>query len=417
LWSWLCLVSCASVDQFGARINDNNLNSQDAMNRETLLNIVRASRYQSLNFIAVTQITGGQAETLTTGLPTITLGPAQAIAQHQFPFSNSLSSGVTGGFQSNPLVSSAFQEGMLSAISPKVLAMLIATHPRETVFYSVIDSIKVTIRDVAVLYRNDPQNDSPQDGNLTCRDEVRNIAYHAKPKTMITYFQNQQYCNYSKFALFLYTGLSYGLSAEIVSAAAASKPPAPKTVPGAAPAAASGAAPAAAPGAAPGAANSNATSTPQAVGQLCFDPALAISEFKPSVNTMKSICGGGKIFPSKNASNSFTFPAFGDTKISLTFRSTIGVFNYLGQILRNNLGDSVHYNTAETRALTRYPFLDIIQGGGVNCYVSVSYGGQFYCVPEGDDNTAMLLDILEQLRNLSITPNDLNSAFSVRLID
>jgi hypothetical protein len=43
------------------------------------------------------------------------------------------------------------------------------------------------------------------------------------------------------------------------------------------------------------------------------------------------------------------------------------------------------------------------------------YGGQFYCVPSYSRHTAMLMDILIQLRNLSIQSADLNSAFTVRL--
>ena len=39
---------CAAVDQYQARVDDANLNSQNALNNETLLNIVRSSRFESL---------------------------------------------------------------------------------------------------------------------------------------------------------------------------------------------------------------------------------------------------------------------------------------------------------------------------------------------------------------------------------
>jgi hypothetical protein len=134
-WSALAfgfwLAACASVDQFGSRTYDGNLNSQNATNQEILLNIIRASSYQSTNFFAITQVTGSQVETLTTGLPTITLGPGLTTAQRQAVISDSLANGVTGGYQSNPLVSSTFSEGMLSPTSLRTIALLFWSHPRE----------------------------------------------------------------------------------------------------------------------------------------------------------------------------------------------------------------------------------------------------------------------------------------------
>src|ERR1700743_1383387 len=123
----LLLSACATVAQFGERIYDGNRNAVLAQNQETLVNIVRASNLQPLNFVGISQVSGGQTESLNSGLPTITLGPAQTIAQHQFQFTNSLQSGVSGGYQASPLVSTAFSTGMLSPISPKILAFLVAT--------------------------------------------------------------------------------------------------------------------------------------------------------------------------------------------------------------------------------------------------------------------------------------------------
>ncbi|WP_459162095.1 hypothetical protein [Bradyrhizobium japonicum] len=103
--SFLLLASCAAVDQFGERIYDGNRNSQLAQNQETLVNIVRSSHLQPLNFVAITQVSGGQTESLNTGLPTVTFGPLQTVAQHQYQISNSVQSGVSGNYQSAPLVS------------------------------------------------------------------------------------------------------------------------------------------------------------------------------------------------------------------------------------------------------------------------------------------------------------------------
>jgi hypothetical protein len=132
---------CATVDQFGSRIYDGNINSQSALNQETVLNIVRASRYQPLSFVAITQVTGGQMEALSTGLPTISLGPHQPVNDQVYQISNSLSSQFSGGYQSNPLISTQFQDGMLSPVPLRTLSQLIASHPRETVFYSLVTKL------------------------------------------------------------------------------------------------------------------------------------------------------------------------------------------------------------------------------------------------------------------------------------
>jgi hypothetical protein len=75
-----------------------------------------------------------------------------------------------------------------------------------------------------------------------------------------------------------------------------------------------------------------------------------------------------------------------------------------------------YYSVFPRALLGLEPFLNIVSDRiGDVCYTYVVYGGQSYCVPSDSAHTAMLLDIPENLRNLSIQPSDLNSAFTVRL--
>src|SRR3972149_6602612 len=82
----LLLSSCGLVDHFSPRVYDANLNSNQVLNQETLLNIVRESQFQPLNFVVISQLAGQHTETLNNGLPTITFGPGQTTAQHQAVF-------------------------------------------------------------------------------------------------------------------------------------------------------------------------------------------------------------------------------------------------------------------------------------------------------------------------------------------
>jgi len=153
----MALQACATVDQFGNRVGDGNRNSQDALNEETLLNVLRASKGQTPNFIGISQIAGSQMEALSTGLPAVNIGPHQTQAQQIYSITNSVSSTVNGSYQASPLVTTSFQEGMLAPIDFKEIALLVSSHPREIVFHAVIDSITLSSDIGTATYGTIPQ--------------------------------------------------------------------------------------------------------------------------------------------------------------------------------------------------------------------------------------------------------------------
>ena len=65
------------------------------------------------------------------------------------------------------------------------------------------------------------------------------------------------------------------------------------------------------------------------------------------------------------------------------------------------------------------PYLKILPVNGPSnaCYASATYEGQTYCVPLEAAHTSMLMDIAVILRNLNITPTDLNAPVSVRIAE
>jgi hypothetical protein len=171
----MLLSSCAFVDHFAPRVYDNNLQSQDALSQETLVNIVRASRFQPLTFVAVSQLSGGQTETLNTGLPTLTFGPGQTNAQKQLIFaSNSLASSATSSFQTAPLQTTLFHQGMITPISLKTAAILLASYPRESVYFAVLEGIRLTTTDYVYYLRNDPSDEWFE--GITSNEQCRVIA-------------------------------------------------------------------------------------------------------------------------------------------------------------------------------------------------------------------------------------------------
>jgi hypothetical protein len=395
--------SCAIVDQFEERIYGSNLESQNAMNQETLLNIIRASRYQTMNFIALTQVSGGQQETLSTGLPTITIGPAQTVAQHQFQVSNSLSSQATGNFQSNPLVSTTFQSAMLSPVSPRTVALLAASHPREAVFYSLLDAIVLSDGKFIVRFENNEVDATGASLDVHCSrlggDYTRND---------LQLFEG--YCNYAAFTEMLRLLMSSGLTAELQPVE-----------------------------------NVAQKDAPLATGHICFDRSRRVigydaspvcGETKPVLAPVPKPARSVGSSPAPDAATAappiaakpvapkpstnfqrLTIRGVGTFDVTFSFRSPVSVYRFYGTLFGQGGGGHYRYQASALKHFfaENEPFIAITSDASSGCYTSVTYGSQFFCVPSYAKNTALLFTMLQELRNLSIQSTDLNSAFTVRL--
>jgi hypothetical protein len=114
-------------------------------------------------------------------------------------------------------------------------------------------------------------------------------------------------------------------------------------------------------------------------------------------------------------------PAASKLYFSPRLRSPVGVYAYLGEVMNRENADLtgpafLSYATLQAKNRFGSTFLDIVQGGpAAACGVAIEYGGRSYCVKDGDRSTSNLLALLQDLRNLSITPADLNAPFSVRV--
>jgi hypothetical protein len=70
-------------DNLGSQITHSNLSSQRATHPKVLINVIRVSRDQAVNFIAAVRVDDSQTETLSKGLRTIAFGSAQTAANNQ----------------------------------------------------------------------------------------------------------------------------------------------------------------------------------------------------------------------------------------------------------------------------------------------------------------------------------------------
>ena len=393
------LQACAATDQFAPRIYSSNINSQVALDHETLLNIARASRLQPLTFVAITKAAGNQNSDLKIGLPTFNLASGLFFPNNQALFSGNMTdNSIQGTFESNPLISSVFQQGMMSPISPKTLALLLTSHPREIIFYAAVDGIKMSSAKHAYYFKNDPSNDAydKQPLNQLCRelDSVSPGAVrHAQAVLKLRPDYNYD-CNFSEFSYLLEYALAEGLTAYFEN-------PSPKQL----------------------GSNSGADSSKQGKstatvdgsggqGYLCFDPTLARPELKAEAISTGNPCGAkraSKDIPFKFGAEQFT--------VELRFRSPLGIYAYLGKLLREGTADRIILQDPEVVYIRDQRFVDVTSAT-TNCTLAAVSDGIFACVPPVNSaSTLVLIDMLEQLRNLNISPADLNSSVSVRLSD
>lgn len=437
----LC-ASCASVDQYGSRIHDGNTNAQFATNQEILLNILRASRYESYVWTPVNQFSGGQMEAVNATLPTFFFGPHLPAADHIYSLSTALNSQVSGNYQSNPILTSTFQEGMLTPVSLKSIAKLMTVFPREIVLYALIQSITITRipSNISTTFINDPvqnyiqrpqQQIDPNDLSQIKNEECESMAYH---NSYVQNFSNGYNCTYAKFEDFLTYLMEEGLSVELVSQKNPSTAASPQQ-----------------------GQSAQASAASNLVGKFCFLPGSAASSIQGSgLSTLKDwICAtsdgqsgsddGTTPAPKLTVTQVVTKKTATGTEITTTetpeqtssrkkavyvkiegvnvlldfnIRSPAQFLSYLGLWLRYaNVVETPRYRTLTAqRVLGNQRYLDIVSGtnsGG--CYSAVTFESAGYCVPQGATHTAMLMDLAMVLRNLNISPSDLNAPVTVRL--
>jgi hypothetical protein len=336
---------------------------------------------------------------------------------------------------------------MLTPVDLKTIASLQTYYPREVIFYSLIEGIDLKLQSSPPQYAslvNDPSEayydiDDPYNLDRTQCDKIINgndnfeVLFHRNPRKGL--------CSYAKFLNLLSLLFEYGLDTELVQ------------IPAQQPAQVQ--------------ANQSNIVT---VGRFCFDKFLIPGElirnadFPPCGLDRKQPAGGTivtaetethkaddvvintktksdtktitttktSVLPITGHSFSFTFEGVGRVEITFRVRSPNGFLSYLGSWYnaRNKIAFE-RYDRKKAKRVAYYdsisaqqifdngPYLSIvnINGPSAECYSSVNYEGQTYCVPLGATHTSMLMDIAIMLRNLNISPSDLNAPVSVRVTD
>jgi hypothetical protein len=439
----LCGAGCQTLDKisYEPRSYEVNLGTQNLREELILLNVVRASRYEPLNFTTLSKYTAsgtlgaGASAQRNIGIDfELFRNSAQAPANPSLVGSSPLNTvGATGTLTSSnsfdlaPLDNADFYENFLATLTPQQINILVnAGLSREAVFYSLIDSIDINLTEAGqrkvsqsikpansytkLRFKNDPSNDSWEgvsSKEAFSRCEQAALAdrragkseggYHWAPfYTGFWLGKHLRDCHYHKFLLLVNEAFQYG-----VTTAAVPKPPSPKA-----------SNPLFASATAPGLA---ARLAEQADIILCFDPAIA-ADYGHSVWPQSSCAkpqgkGGKEAGPAPLSQPLVSRLGAYDQSMQPVLRSPYGVFQYYGKLLRT--GTEVKLPPGTGRE-TEDRDLFQVTGDASGCFVQTGYAGRNYCIPgEGAAQTKEVLTLLIALVNLSTVRSSLPYTSSV----
>ncbi len=368
------LGACTVLDTIDPRYDTINRSTARARNESIFLNIVRASRNDPLNFVALNRVGGTTQASGTLSAPTFLIGPAPLpVTIGRTTTFNDRSANATmsaiNTFDISLLETGNFYAALMAPVGLPDLATFIRQgYPRELLFWLFTDSVRIT-----------------RDGQTR---EVRNDPYDIKDCEA-----DPEHC----FPRLIDIASTTGLTVEtrvVVSGAKGDK------------------------------------SSRTTMGRLCFDPILAakakvdnpepMSLQNPGLNR-RPICGkdpwteAGRRGGGSNSVQFASGPARrGPVEFEITTRSTFGIYRYLGRILAAQMTEEIRLRDSRSYPGEDPRLLAVTQDASA-CFVDLVYEGEHYCVPERADNTKRIFGLLAQLLALKTTVQDLGITPVVRV--
>ena len=406
------LAACAVMDyQLEPRAGVINHQTDNARNNEILLNIVRASYSQPLNFVPISKASGTQTTDLKVGLPTFTLGPAQTIVQKQFQLAgNTWDNSSNGSLNSAPLASHDFYANMMSPIALETASALIHMgYSRELVLNTVISAIRVEGGGQINEYRNDPFGEPEA---AVCPDASEHYGpngyLNGSPYAPELRQPGLEKCEHHVFQFLLQAAMDWGFNIQVTSvpnpaytadavkqAKAAGKDPPSKTI---------------------------------SQAKFCFDRAFAKQGTGPTVMTLPDRCGAVALDKKGATTNQQSLKViFRNGKrssVELTFtiiiRSAFSAFSYFGHVLRSAATTPVRLywpdRNITPNSSSDMQILAVSGASAAGCFAATYLNGEFFCVPsDAGDTTKQVFAMLSQLVALNTTTGSLPTTLEVRL--
>jgi hypothetical protein len=377
------------------RSSDINQNTQNARESAILMNIVRASRSEPLNFVALSKYTGTGSlslnESLTRNFPATT--PTGTVLKEIF--GSSVGASQANAFDVGTLENRDFYGGFMSPLDLEALNLLLnAGLNKELVLQSVLAGFRVRLAGRSFLFNNNPDDDVPFNGTpcSTLYDGTENAF---EPVARRAIWSDLQACRYQKFLYFLRVGVRWGVTVEVAAPA--------KTAGG-------GGKSSGKSGGKSGASDKSISGGSDAPAPLqyfvCYDPAIAqengMREARPDA---PGACGSRLRDLGQTREFQFRFQFNSPLEgVAPIVRSPYAVFQFYGQLLANHTHAPAELSELSRRKDPRREsrLLTIRQDELVDCFASTFYNGVRYCVPnEGSKNTKEIFVLLNTLVALS----------------
>lgn len=439
-----CLAACTEVvdSTTEIRYGQYNYTTDWAKNEAILLNVVRASKFQPLNFLVYQTYTGTATASAQVASPGFIIGPNRVASQKQYTFSNSTLNATgtgTGSISVQNLDTQDFYDALLTPVDfTNLYAFQRQGYPRELLFRLFTDYVSL----------KPPVDVDPQERNAVI---IYNDPAPEKQCFPITAEKKICFGDLVRFALL--SGLSSEIRIVAASASSSNKQGGgaggAKTGGGTTPSSSSNPS------------SGSGPSAPTTEARLCFDGALANNariEFRdhpppdwyPSNGDMKRflyavrmadyhpICGGtsgqdawpSKGSTSKKSGSPISNQSAGTNTLYVTVtvptgeliwdihqrehntveigtRSTFAIYNFLGRLM-NYQDDPINAMVSPPEDVEDRHVLTVNKGQPAGCFVWTALDLGVYCVPvDGAENTKRSFSILSQLLALKTTTGDL----------
>lgn len=368
----LLLGGCLSLGAIATRGTAINEGVSTLQNRSILLNLVRASLGEPLYFTSIDQVLGQGTSDLKLEAPQVAT-PGNTVTWNSGG-STGLDNSTNTSLQMSVYATHDFYAGLMAPMTLDEINLLLHQgFPRELIFYLTIEKAKITPAQGRPFYiYNNPAD--PQ--------------------------------SYRLFVRTIEVAMEHGLTTETAPAPDEAAPS--QTVK---------------PVATAGAINfvlKSDTSGPEI--QECFDQALATlaanAEFDKltAEGISPNFCGAGKHSTSQTVY--LNGPDKPPVEVEVIFRSTYGVFHYVGAMLNGGEVPSLVDYGVPGETTPAGPILNVTTGStmGGPCFTAVAYAGTRYCASrqgEGAATTRQIFSILTSLVALKQSPGDLPASQSV----
>lgn len=373
-----------------------------------LLNIVRASRHEPMNFVALSKYTGlgtleaGLEGTRNIGLiydilnkGPLAIGTSATSAAVQQTVRPNLRGTQSANFDLAPLDNREFYAGFLAQLELTTINLLVnAGLSRELVLHSIVGAARVTHVDGTVhQFKNDPANDGwlgtyGREAAAHCESLADSGALHPPFVHEVWNAPHSHDCSYQKFLYFLHAAVQYGMTTETREErkSGASTP-------------------------ADGTRGKDMTGSSRRV-VLCYDPAIA-REYGKTVSPLGA-CGSKQLtLGPRNYKDLGPYVRL----INPVLRSSYAVYQFYGRLLGGDHADRVRLIDAGTPRLpTGDRRILTVRSEGTDCFARAYHRSGAYCVPnEGANNTKEIFFLLNALVYLSTTRSALPATPTVQL--